>query len=92
MKYKQGEPVVRGRASVFKTDIEVSFYEKHQVDEIFKFLVEQNYEFYFEVEHGDSTNLDVYKLHITNISWANNVTEIFKELEKLDYNAGDFNE
>lgn len=88
MKYKQNEPVVRGRASILHTDIEISFYEKHQLDEIFSYLVDNGYSFSFEKEAGDSISLDVYKLYIEDINWANNVTALFKELEKLDYNAG----
>lgn len=88
MKYKPNEPVVRNRASVLTTDVEVTFYEKHQVDEVFSFLVEKGYEFYFETEMGDSLKLDQHKLTVVNISWANNVTELFQFLEKLDYNSG----
>lgn len=88
MKYKQNEPVVRGRASILCTDIEISFYEKHQLDEIFSYLVDNGHSFSFEKVAGDSISLDVYKLYIEDINWANNVTALFKELEKLDYNAG----
>lgn len=88
MKYKPNEPVVRNRASVLTTDVEVTFFEKHQVDEVFTFLVEKGYEFYFETEMGDSMTLDKHKLTVVNICWANNVTELFQFLEDLDYNSG----
>lgn len=88
MKYEKNQPVVRGRASILHTDIEISFYEKHQLDEILVYLVDKGYTFSFEEVMGDSLTLDVYKLYIEDISWANNVTALFKELEKLDYNAG----
>lgn len=88
MKYKPNEPVVRGRASILTTDVEITFFEKHQLDEVFSFLVDKGYEFYFETEMGDSLTLDKHKLTVANISWANNVTELFKFLEDLDYNSG----
>lgn len=88
MKYEPNQPVVRNRASVLTTDVEVTFYEKHQVDEVFTFLVDKGYEFYFETEMGDSIALDKHKLTVVNISWANNVTELFQFLEELDYNSG----
>lgn len=88
MKYKPNEPVVRGRASILTTDVEITFFEKHQLDEVFSFLVDKGYEFCFETEMGDSLTLDKHKLTVANISWANNVTELFKFLEDLDYNSG----
>jgi hypothetical protein len=88
MKYEPNKPVVRNRASVLTTDVEITFFEKHQVDEVFTFLVDKGYEFYFETEIGDSVTLDKHKLTVVNISWANNVTELFQFLEELDYNSG----
>lgn len=88
MKYESGKPVVRGRASILTTDIEISFYEKHQIDEVFHFLVDNDYDFSFETEKGDSLTLDKHMLTIHNISWAYNVTRLFKFLEGLDYNSG----
>lgn len=88
MKYEPNKPVVRNRASVLTTDVEVTFFEKHRVDEVFTFLVSKGHEFYFETEMGDSLTLDKHTLTVVNISWAANVTELFQKLEKLDYNSG----
>ena len=89
MKYEQNQPTVRSRASILTTDIEVSFYEKHQVDEILPYLIEHGYSFMFETEVGDSLTLDRHTLTITDVCWARNVKELFEELEKLDHNGGE---
>ncbi len=86
MKYKMNEPTVGSRASVLSTDLEITFLEKHQLDEVFPFLVEKGYEFSFETEFGDSFNPDKHILTVLNIGWARSVTQLFKFLEELDYN------
>lgn len=73
MKYNENEPTVQGKASILTTDVEITFYEKHQLDEALVFLVDNQYEFYFEVELGDSLKPDKYKLTVVSISWAYNV-------------------
>lgn len=88
MKYKQGEPTVRNRASVLTTDITINFLEKHQLDELFPRLTSEGYSFYFECEPGDSVTHDKYSVTIESISWARNVKALFEFLETLDYNSG----
>lgn len=45
MKYPPNNPVVRNRASVLTTDVEVTFFEKHQIDEILPFLLTEDISF-----------------------------------------------
>ena len=70
-------------ASVLTSDITINFLNKHQLDKIIPYLTENSYNFEFESEFVDS-NYE-YKLHIYNLPWAYNVTHLFKQLEKLDY-------
>jgi len=88
MKYPKGQPTVRGRASVLHTDVKITFQEKHQLDEIMTYLVEEGLQFSFERIGGDSLTPDVFELEIYEICWANNVTRLFKKLEEFDYNSG----
>jgi hypothetical protein len=88
MKYKQGEPTVRNRASIIKTDLLFQYYKQGQLNELLPFLVERDYDFSFGVEKGDSVELDVYWIQIENISWAHNAREIMEFVETLDYNMG----
>lgn len=88
MKYPKHQPTVRRRASVINTDITIRVLEKHQLDEIMPYLVEEGLQFNFERIAGDSLTPDVFELQIYEICWANNVTRLFQKLEELDYNEG----
>lgn len=92
MKYPLHEPTVRNTASVITTDISLRFMERHQVDELFTYLVKEGYSFSFERIGGDSLNPDIFTIDIEDIPWANNVTRLFKFIEDLDYNTGDVDE
>jgi len=90
MKYEKGQPTVRGRNSVIHADILLKFKEKHQLDDILPYLVENNYKFEFEcMGVGDSKTVEEYTLTIFDICWAVNGTELFQKLEELDFNQGE---
>lgn len=90
MRYTKGQPTVRNRASVITTSLTIKVLEQHQLDAIFPYLVEHNHSFSFECDGvGDSLTPETYTLEIFDISWANNVTALFKKLEEYDFNTGE---
>ena len=88
MKYALNEPTIRGRASIFNTDVDISFYCSSQVNDLLPYLMAEGFDFEITHHRGDSLTPDSIILTVKEICWARNVTHLFKELEKYDYNAG----
>lgn len=81
-------PVIRNRASIITTYLEVRVFWKQQLNAALTWLVENDYAFEWEVKGGDSCTLDEYTLIVPSISWANNLTQFAKVLEACDYDHG----
>lgn len=82
------KPVIRNRASIITTYLEVKVYWKQQLNAALAWLIENDYEFEWEVKRGDSCTLDEYTLIVPSISWANNLAAFAKVLETCDYDHG----
>lgn len=89
MKYSKGEPTVRNRASIIHFDLQLRYLKQDQLNDLFPFLVGKGYSFSFDMQRGDSIELDLFCVEIEDVSWASNGTELFTFLEKMDYNFGD---
>lgn len=88
--FEKSQPVIRNRACVIHTDLEITFLSKEQL-ELFtaEFLKDNEYpNFEIETAPGDSLELTKYTVSIYDTPWANNLTKIAKLLEKYDYNEG----
>jgi hypothetical protein len=79
------KPVIRGRASIIHSGVEVKVFWKRQLDKAISWLVENEFEFDWEVEKGDSIKHDIFKLNVYDIAWANNLGAFAKVLEDCDY-------
>jgi hypothetical protein len=77
----------RNRASVIHSSIQVTVLIKEQLEAAIKWCVDNNYDFTWEVNRGDSLTPDEYVLSIEDMSWANNLTEFAKILERSDYES-----
>lgn len=89
--FKQGEPVVRNRASVVHAELSVKFLSKEQCELFVKDIVSKESYPCFSVETvvGDSMTHDEFIVTLEDICWANNLVRISKILEKYDYNGGE---
>lgn len=81
-------PVVRGRASIITSYLEVRVYWKEQLTSALAWLIEHDYEFNWEVKKGDSCTLDEFILVIPEMSWANNLLAFARVLCESDYDGG----
>lgn len=79
------KPTIRNQASIINCTLEVRVYWKDQLKPAIDWLIENDYEYSWNIQRGDSVTLDVYALQINTIHWANNLTQFAKVLKKCDY-------
>jgi len=87
--FKPGEPVVRSRAAVIYSTLNLRFLSKEQCDAFTVALIKiQDYpNFSVSTETGDSIEPTVYTVTLHDIPWANSLVEIAKLADRFDYNA-----
>ena len=87
--FKRGLPTIRNRAAVIHFDVTFRFISKEQCDLFVAEYVKNNEYPSITVDTvpGDSLELNIYRVTITDIPWANNLTQIAKLAEKYDYNS-----
>lgn len=69
--------------SVMTSDIEVCCHDKQQLKGGIDWLLENNYNFEWDVHQGEIPVL--YSLRVPSMSWANNLKEFAAILEKSDF-------
>lgn len=82
---KKRSPVIRNRASIVTTRLEVRVYWNRQLNKVIKYLVDQDMEFEFKIIDGDSVTLTEYILIIPAVHWAENLITLAKILKECDY-------
>ncbi len=90
MKRKTYKPASHGSASICTWNISFHFYTKEQRDKAIKLILKrfEQAELNTWVEPGDSVTPSKYYISIENYSWANNLTDLGRLLEKCDYYMG----
>lgn len=74
-----------GRASIITSEIMIRVFCKEQLDEAIDWLRENNFNFSWTTEMGDSLNPNVYLLEVHEMSWANNLVALGRILANNDY-------
>lgn len=79
------EYVVRGRASVITSDLEVSCLTTEQLRPAIDWLIARDFCFEYDVVIGDSFTPNKYSIRIPQLVWANNLKEFASVLVQSDH-------
>jgi hypothetical protein len=75
------------RASVITSNIDITVLMKEQLENAVKWCIDQDIDFEWSVEYGDSLTSNQYTLSIPHLLYANHLTTLATVLEQTDYGS-----
>ena len=82
---KTKKPVVEGRASICTWTLQFHFFTQEQRDKAVKMIMKDHPHVNLSIWTDHLESKETYFCTINSHSWANNLTNIAKILEKFDY-------